>query len=95
MANPNNASKEKALNKNEEINEPAEAGKKAIEADKKINKQDKSDEQKNEEEKKMLNSGVMKAEIASIQSTSYIEATCCFAEPNPSIPHSITSPGLR
>jgi hypothetical protein len=52
MANANEASKEKPLDKKEELENPAEAGRKAIEADKKINKQDKSDQQKNDEEKK-------------------------------------------
>lgn len=35
-----------------EIDDPAEAGKKAIEANKVINKQDKSNEEKDKEEKK-------------------------------------------
>lgn len=50
MANPNETSKEKALEK-DETERPEVAGKKAIEADKQINKQDKSPEQKDEEEK--------------------------------------------
>jgi hypothetical protein len=52
MSSENNSSKEKPLDKMEEINNPAEAGKKAIEADKIINKQEKPEQQKNDEEAK-------------------------------------------
>ncbi len=51
MANPNEISKEQALNKKNKKHDAAQRGKKAIEADKKINKQNKSAKQKDTEEK--------------------------------------------
>lgn len=52
MANSNEISKEKALNKKDDVQEPVEAGKKAIEADKKINRQNKTAAEQEAEEKK-------------------------------------------
>lgn len=47
-----NNSKEKSSVKDDELNDPAKAGKKAIEASKKLNEQNKTEEQKENESKK-------------------------------------------
>ncbi|HEY2726776.1 MAG TPA: hypothetical protein VGI61_06360 [Parafilimonas sp.] len=52
MPDKNDISKEKSPDKKEEIDNPAEVGRKAIEADKQINKQDKTNDEKNNDEKK-------------------------------------------
>lgn len=51
MSEENN-NKEKSSVENDEMNDPAKAGKKAIEAGKKINEQNKPDQQKENEGKK-------------------------------------------